>query len=132
MRRVFGWIVVLASGALLTVVALAVAAYLAFAFVPAIGTPSIDAFHESLADETGGIADGIVGNYRCESLGSPRAWRCEVSDPSHSSAAIYRMETRGRRCWEARRLSGPNWDSTEPPPRRARGCVVLGDQFWGS
>jgi hypothetical protein len=126
------WFVFWVSVAVLAVVATAAAAYLAFNFVPAIGRPSVAAFHESLADETGGhVDDGFVHDDRCRSLRRTGLWRCQITDPGTSSVVEYELRTRGRRCWNAHLLSRPAWDGPEPPPLRTSGCVTIGDQFWG-
>jgi hypothetical protein len=107
--------------------ALVVALFFVTDLLPAVGSPSRDAVEESLAEELDGSTS--LSDEGCLEIRGSTVLRCEIADRSRSSAARYRVERQGRRCWEAERIT--RWGEGEGTTFYARveGCVSLREQF---
>ena len=90
--------------------------------VPAFGTVSPEALHESLAAALG--REGQSKRATCK----PRAndsFLCGIeTDPGSGPAVFYLLRRRGGRCWRARARG-----RREGLARRASGCALLRDQI---
>ena len=107
--------------------ALFIAVSIAVLTLPAIGSVSSHALTYSLTREAEGdlLSTDL---YRCEPR-SGAVFRCEVGETEGGSgSATYRLQTRGRRCWNAIKTSPDSYEDFTPMAHRLAGCASLRDQ----
>jgi hypothetical protein len=77
---------------------------LAFFLMPALGTPSAEALHYSLARDAGGtlLFEDV---FRCKGGPETKVRICDVVDAQGSGSATFRERVDGR-CWTARKVAG--------------------------
>lgn len=108
-------------------VALLVVLFFVADLLPAMGEPSDDAIEQSVAEHLDGSTS--FSDEGCRELRGSTGLRCEIGDRSHSSAATYRVDRQGRRCWKAKRLTASSEGEGTTFSARVEGCVTLREQL---